>query len=414
MKKIRMMLLCLTVALMAAGCAGGGALEDTKWIDESAAKISDEITSGEFVIDDVVYKFPMPLEDWLDNGWHISNNYDNVDEFLLEAGYTSNEFELFNEEDAYVRVSVYNDSYEAASVEDCMVYSLYMSTTEVDVVFPQGMTKRNKPADVLEAYGEPDARGDEQSYLEATYIFDDTAMGQCYVELGVVDNDYTIHPFTSVNYGIASFDSYWESLVRNEGEDGACKVYFDATMKASFYGDFEDYTGYAIDSEAGATELYDSEVSYFAECLPYSMDINLDYISDEDWNKMLQISKEVLAKTKWEVKNVEVNAFDQGTMTLALYPTNFFDVIYDDALAASDAFYTKYADADFESMSDEEYSAVEVEYTAMMLEVFEKHVSAAGTLDAVEKTYEIDLNNGVISQEDWVDIDDTIMNLMEE
>lgn len=413
MKKLRMIMLCLVVAFVAAGCSGG-VLGDTKWIDESAAKISDEITSGEFVIGDVVYQFPMPLEEWLDNGWHISNSYDNVDEFLLDAGYTSTEFELFNDDEDYVRVTVYNDSYEAASVEDCMVYSLYMSTTQVDVVLPQGLTKRNKPEDVLEAYGEPDTKADERELVEMSYFFDDKNMGQCYVNIDVYDNNYTNNPLTTVCYGITSFDDYWDSLVKSEGKEGACEIYFDATMKASFYGNFEEYVGYAIDSEAGATELYESEVGYFAECLAYYADITLDYISDADWDRLLQVSKAALAKTKWEVKEVEVDSFNEGTMTLVLYPTNFFDVIYEDAFAASDAFYEKYADADFESMSEEEYTAVEAEYTAMMLEAMEKNVGAAGVLEGVELTYDIDTDNGVISEDAWVEIDDTIMNLTEE
>ena len=191
MKKVRMMLcLVLVLALSFAGCSGMDLnQDDEKFIEESAAKISEELTSGQFVIDGVIYQFPMPLKDWLDNGWHVSATYDNADEFRLDPYYTSTEFELFNEDDDFVRMTVYNDSDEAAPVDECIVYSLNMSTTEVDVVLPKGMTKRNKPAEVLEAYGEPDVKNDDSNHLEATYYFADHEMGQCYVELGIHDND---------------------------------------------------------------------------------------------------------------------------------------------------------------------------------------------------------------------------------
>ena len=90
MKKFLMLLMCFGLMAFAA-C--GKEKESTKWIDESAAMISEDLTSGQFVLDEVVYSFPMDLQYWLDNGWHISNNYDNADEFILDAGNVSNEFE---------------------------------------------------------------------------------------------------------------------------------------------------------------------------------------------------------------------------------------------------------------------------------------------------------------------------------
>lgn len=417
MKKIHRMLFLIMILVLAmsfAGCSGAGSLKDKKWIEESAEQISEEITSGEFVIDGVVYQFPMPLEDWLDNGWHISNSYDNADEFRLEPYYSSSEFELFNEEDAYVRVMVFNDSDKAAPLEDCIVNHLYMSTTEVDVVFPQGMTKRNKPDDVLDAYGEPDSRGDSTQTLEAVYYFSDADLGQCYVELDIYDNSYTNNPFTSATFGTLSSDDYWDNMVSEKGVEETAETFFNAAMKASFHADYNDYVSLNMDSLEGAKELYNTEVECFADCLLYYIDITEEYITEDVKARAMSVAETVLSKVKWEVKSVDVNRFDEGTMTIVLYPTDFFYLIDEDLMEASDAFNTKYADVDYETISFEEYDALEKEYTEMMVAVLEKNAGSAGTLEAVEKVYEVDLENTILADDAWNDVDATIMDLVAE
>ena len=418
MKKLRKMLCFVMVLVLAMGFVGCSGLDvdsmdDEKFIEESAAKISDELTSGQFVIDGVIYQFPMPLSDWLNNGWHVSYSYDNVTDFRLEPYYTSTSFELYDEEDEkYVRMTVYNDSDKAAPIEDCIVDYLRMSTTQVDVVLPQGLTKRNKPADILAAYGEPDTKDDEKSFKKYGYYFADDEQGQCYVELGAVENDYTINPFSDIEYVMVPAEDYWDAMVAQKGVEEAAKFYFDAAMKASFYADYEDYVSMNMDSLDGAKELYDAEIEYFAECLLYYIDITEEYMTTDVRNRVNEVSKEVLSKVKWDVKSVDVNAFKEGTMTVTLYPTDFFYIIEEDLIAASDTFNTKYADVDYETISYEEYDALEKEYTEMMVAVLEKHVASAGTLDAVEKTYDVDLEDTVLSDAAWEDVDDTIMDLV--
>jgi len=417
MKKLRKMLCFVMILAMGfVGCSGlDFEVDDEKFIEESAAKISDEITSGQFVIDGVIYQFPMPLKDWLDNGWHVSSTYDNAADFRLDPYYTSNQFELFDEENKdYVQLTVYNDSDKAAPIEECMVYSLRMSTSEVDVVFPKGMTKRNNPEDILAAYGEPDAKGDSKNDLEAIYYFSDE-LGQCYVELDVIDNDYTENPFYRVYFGMISAEEYWNMTVAQKGVEETAEFCFDAAMKASFYADFEAYSEMSMDSLEGAQELYDTEVEYFTECLLYYIDITEEYITADVRNRVNAVSKEVLSKVKWDVKSVDVNAFNEGTITVTLYPTDFFYIIDEEMFVALDAFNTKYFDVDYETISQEEYDALEKEYTEQMVAVLEKNAALAGTLEPIECTYEVNLEDGFhLSDGAWDDVDDRIMDLLAE
>ena len=87
MKKILTMILCVCMCLQLAGCGNA-------WVKEGTDLISEDIRSGEFVLDGEVYKFPMPLQTWLDRGWEVSSSYENRDEFLLQPGSTSSDFEI--------------------------------------------------------------------------------------------------------------------------------------------------------------------------------------------------------------------------------------------------------------------------------------------------------------------------------
>lgn len=385
--------------------------KNEEWIAESAEKIDKEITSGQFVLNDVVYTFPMDLQYWLDNGWHISKSYDNVDEFELEPGASCTEFELWNDDEQYVKVTVKNTSSKNAKVQDCMVNYLYMSLTEVDAIFPSGMSKRNKPADIFEAYGEPTTKEDSNGYIEAVYSFSSEDDWNCLVELDVVDNNYTIDPFSSVKYSIIQFDSIWDEVVATEGKDVATAIFMDATMQASYWGKFEDYTKYCIDSSKGGESLYESEYEYFTETIIYYLDLDTNYLSDEMRNRIVEVAKKALSKVEWEMKDVEINTFDQGSLIIELSPTNFFTVTEAALNDAIDKFSSKYEGVDFESMSDEDYAQVEIDYTTFMIEALESCVDDFGTSKPIEKEFKINMKEAIISHDDWYAIDDLIMGI---
>lgn len=409
MKKLLAMLLCICMCAMMTGCG-----EDTKWIDESAAKIDTELTSGQFVLDGVVYEFPMTMQDWLGNGWHISNNYENKDEFALDPWYTSDEFELFNEDGDWVRVSAYNDSDTATKIDQCMIYSVYMSLSEVDVVFPSGMTKRNNPDEILEKYGEPDAKGDEEEALEAYYYFEQDDEWKCVVELDVFDNDYTENPFSSVKYQLMFLDDFWNAWVETEGVEKAIANYLDADLKAGYWGDFTEYTDCCMGTTEEAQEWNDYEAYVYGEYLMMYSDIDSYYMDEATIAKFEDIAKEVLKKTKWEVKNVNVDRFNEGTATVVLYPTNFFSLIDDGIGKAIEAWETKYATTDFTSMSDEEYAVTELDYANMVLNNIDGLAAQAGTGTPIELVCELDLDGAIFTDEDWVNIYDALLDVYSE
>ncbi len=116
MKKIAALCFLAVMGLQLTACSVGA--DKNAWIEEDKAKIGTTLDCGQFVVDGTVYSFPADVADWTNNGWHISNNYENKDSFLLESSVFSNEFELFNDEnkDEYVGMCAINLGAEPAKI----------------------------------------------------------------------------------------------------------------------------------------------------------------------------------------------------------------------------------------------------------------------------------------------------------
>lgn len=415
MKKLLMMILCagLCVQMTACGLDSNGSKKN-KYVEEGAAMLDQDIRSGEFVLDGEVYSFPMPLSDWLDRGWHVSNNYDNKDDFQLEPGGMSTEFELYNENKDYVRVSVLNDTEDYATVDGCLVSSLYISTgEEFELVLPGGIYCESKPADVLAAYGDQDVDDSESGAIKAYYDYTTADDWVCQVELHLVDNDYTINALSSIEYMISS-SAEWEEFIQNASGVEGCTKYIDTAMRASFYGDFTEYVENKFDTQENAESLYDSEISYYASGLMYYADVNEEMIEEAAIEEFREIAKKVLAKTKWEVTDVSLYG-DQftGTVEIALYPTDFLTLIDEGIETAISEFQTKYAEVNYDAISDSQLAEIEQDYAEMVLNAIRDKVEETQVTDPIVKSYDIDYDDGIISADDWAEIDDIIMGVAE-
>ena len=49
-----------------------------------------------------------------------------------------------------------------------------------------------------------------------------------------------------------------------------------------------------------------------------------------------------------------------------------------------------------------------------MVAVLEKYATSAGTLEAVEKVYKVDLDEMILPDDAWTDVDATLMDLVAE
>lgn len=411
MKRVLMMFLCAALCFQMTACGLNlQGFQKDNWVDEGAAKLGEDIRSSQFVLEGEVYTFPMALSDWLDRGWHISNNYDNKDKFELEPGYESTDFELFNENDEYVRVCVLNISDKNAKLEECLVSYLYISTTQdLKLVLPAGINKSSKPADIRAAYGDADIDESGNNFFEAYYNYTTEDDWICQIKLSAFDNNYTIDPFTAVTFSISSTTEAAEFYENASGEDG-CRRYIDSSLRAGFYGDFNEYVENHFSTQENAEAFYESEVNYYASCLIYYAGINEEALEETTVEEFREIARQVLAKTKWEITDLSV-AEKYGSLNIDLYPTDFIDLIDGELDNAISELQDKYAEVDVNSLSESQLSEIDQDYAEMVLSAIRGRVEEVQVKSPVSKLYVLNYSEGILSSDDWEEIDNILMDM---
>lgn len=385
MKKLVLMGMCAVLCFQMTACSGG-ASKDTQKKEEAMALLGDDLTSGELVIDGKKYSFPDDISKWTGDGWHISNRYDNTDTFELEYNVETNVFEMYNDEKSseYVSMCAINLEMEPKKIEESTVSYLDVDLSQAKdalyVVLPGGITCESTKEDVRNAYGEPDEETDD--YFQYAYTNADGL--DIVIEIDFVDH---VH---AVIYALA--DSNWGSVTNAE----ECAEFINAALETSFYGEFDTYVEKNFDTLEGAQELYDSEVEYYAEGLMYYLDVDYETVDEEIADGFREVSAAVLAKFKWDEPVVDLmEGVSFGSFELTMYPTDFLDIIIEDAQAVADSG----LDGD--------------EYAQGMLDAIRPKVDEISYREPITKTYDLDLNDGVISQDDWENIDDVLMDLSE-
>ncbi len=403
MKKLLMLLLSAVMCMQITACSF---MEDTKWVDEGAALMESELISSQFVLDGKVYTFPMDMQEWLDNGWHISRNYDNVKEFELEPGESSSEFELFNDNEQYVKVCAYNYGDENATVDKCMVCELTIAVDDYNIVFPGGVYSKTKPEDIFTAYGEPDVNDASEREMDATYVYDTEDDWGCTVTLqGTTDK--VDEPFTKIKYVMTAVPE-WTRFYRSAAGEEGCARYIDATMKASLYGDGSDYVKYEFGTAADAEENYTSQIDYFTSSIIYFAGITEENLDDATVAEFDELAKQALAKASWEVTKVALNEDElTGTVEIAVYPTNLLDILDEEFASIVAKYQVNYAGQDMDDVT------AEINFAKTVLAVANERLADLSTKDAVTLSYDIDYDEWLLYSEDWWEIIDVAMDVVE-
>lgn len=386
MKKLLLVSLFVILCFQMTACSSEESKKE-KAREEAVALIGNDLESGEFVIDGTKYSFPSVISEWTENGWHVSNNYENADTFELEYNIESNEFELFHneKESEYVKMCAINLGNEPVKIPQAETSFLEVNISPkkdgIYVVLPGGITCDSTKEDVIAAYGEPQEEDDGLLYYTYTNADGLDILVEIRVSFENVDR---------IQYKMD--DSNW-GIVTNAEE---CSQFIDSALRASFYGDYADYVEKKFDTEENAQMLYETEIEYYSQALMYYLGVDYETVSDEIAEGFHEISRKVIEKVKWDTPAVDLgDGATYGSFELAMYPVDFLDIILEDAQAVAD-------------------SGVEGdEYAQGMLDAITPWVDQTSHREPVIKTYNVDLDAGVISTEDWDEIDDILMDFAE-
>lgn len=108
------------------------------------------------------------------------------------------------------------------------------------------------------------------------------------------------------------------------------------------------------------------------------------------------MSRAVLAKFKWDDPVVDMaDGATWGSFEITMYPTDFLDIIEEPVLAVMDS-----------GLEGDEYAQG-------MLDAITPKVEEISYKEGVTESYDLDIEDGIISQETWDEIDDILMDLTE-
>lgn len=192
--------------------------------------------------------------------------------------------------------------------------------------------------------------------------------------------------------------------------------FINAAMESSFLDKHDNYAKYS--SEEAGRSLYESEMEYFAAVIMYIAQVEEEYLDQDTLDGYIEVAKTVLKNIKWEIAEIKVDRqTGLGTVELDLYPTDFFDLLadsseYDDVLQQYNDTYQNVLTTEG-TISDEREAEMEAWFGEQVLAVCQKYASQAKAVSTpVNKLYKIDYNanDGIISDDDWDEVDDIIMD----
>lgn len=404
LKKTFVLAICIIMCFCITSCGmGEKSKRSSKSIKADSEKMGDDISCGEFVINGKLYSFPMKLSEFTNDGWKVSKDFMQSE---LEADSFSDTFEIYKgSSKKYLTISLYNDTDASADINDCLIYSLYIKNSNFNVTYPGGLTEASSSDDIIKTYGDG-SKDDKDNTIKRTYGFIGTDDANCLVELTASTDKNSPTPFTSAEYYIR-----WNS--DNLSADEECRLYFDSAMKTSFYGEYAEYVAAGFDNAENAVKLYNSEMEYYAEALMYFIAIDSSVVDEDIYNQFVEIAKKVLSKTKWSIDELEVDSTFKGKITITLYPTNFMELIGTPVMNAFDEFNQQNGDIDYENIDDDEYTRLENEYAENVLSKIENLTDEIISSTSVTVSYDID-EQYILTDENWNEIDDIIMDIEEE
>lgn len=193
--------------------------------------------------------------------------------------------------------------------------------------------------------------------------------------------------------------------------------YVAGIMDASYKGEFNNYIKMTDSTEEEAQEIYDGTVDYYASAIAYYCEVYTEDISEELYAEYTALAEDLLSKAKYTIASAE-SGKESCYVKISIKPINLLDQIEDDITACVDEYNAtleEMGEEALDSMTDEEYLALEEEYATNVLEALKENAANLEYGENVDFTMEIIIDEegcyGPANEDDWNTIDDYIMGL---
>lgn len=189
--------------------------------------------------------------------------------------------------------------------------------------------------------------------------------------------------------------------------------YIESIMDCSYHGDLERYTEVVDADSSEAEEVHNSTVEYYANELLYFNDVDSESISDELYDKYVELAREIMAKTKYTV-NEATKVNDEYQVKVEIYPIDLNDITYDAVEKVIEEFNKMLDGVDTSAITEEQWLQYEEDYGESIYNVLKNALPQMGYKDVVSKVVIIQVDDDGyygISDDEWYDIDDYVVDM---
>jgi len=178
-----------------------------------------------------------------------------------------------------------------------------------------------------------------------------------------------------------------------------------------YLGKFDEtYLKLVNSTEAECRQDYLDGLEMEAEYFAYYFDVEI--MDDDLKEEVIELYKEIYSHSKYSVG--EASKLDDKTyaIKISISPIDIVEQITEDFESGMEEFYTKYAEADPNAMSEEEYAQYDRDWAEAIINMFYEHMPTLGYKD--EQSIAVQVVKGsndlwVISDNDMASIDNLII-----
>lgn len=189
-------------------------------------------------------------------------------------------------------------------------------------------------------------------------------------------------------------------------------AYMDGLLKETYLGEFDkNYMELVGIDETEAQETYETSLEAETEFFLYFYDI--EYPTDEMRQEIKDMYAEIYKHAKFEVVSAAEQDDGSFSVKINVEPINIVQLVEADWEEVMDPFYEKYPMDVQNSMTDEEYQAMDEEWARMIVDLYLEKLPETSNLESQSTTVQLEKDTDgyyIITEDDFNRLDGMIID----